>query len=276
MLTEDDGRRLEAAFGKVLDDPTRLSRTQSGRIAIETKLPLRTVEYYALEAGAVPERYDRNVAAIGADGQRKLLAGSAAVVGLGGLGGHVLEALARLGLGRIVGIDGDNFDESNLNRQLLASVDNLGASKAEQALLHVGQVNPAVEFSTHAARFEQLGEGFFEGFDLVFDCLDNMPGRRLLAERCAAVGVVLIHGAIAGWCGQVAVIPPGSDLMERLYAGKQHGLEKQIGNLHVTPAVAANVMVAKGITVLLDGSPPAGDAVQFFDLREGEWVTVRL
>ena len=82
-----------------------------------------------LLAGQMPQRYLRNEATIGVKGQLKLLQAKVAVVGAGGLGGHAIELLARLGVGYLKVIDGDCFDETNLNRQLLASTQTMGTNK---------------------------------------------------------------------------------------------------------------------------------------------------
>ena len=82
----------------------------------------------------------------------------------------------------------------------------------EQARLRIAEINPGVEFVAHPADVRSMGREVFDGCGVVLDCLDSYPARRALAEQCAAAGLTLIHGAVAGWSGQVAVIPPGSDL----------------------------------------------------------------
>jgi molybdopterin-synthase adenylyltransferase len=224
----------------------------------------------------IEERYVRNLGTIGADGQRKLLDSSAAIVGLGGLGGHVLESLARVGVGRIVGIDPDVFEASNLNRQLLAVTSNLGQSKVAAAAARLEQVNPTVTFIGHASPVEEVADDALADCSIVFDCLDTIPARRALARRCTALGLTLIHGAIAGWSGQVAVCRPGSDIFDRLYAGEKHGIEPRLGSLPFAAAVAAHIMVARAVTVLLEQEPTEPDTILFFDLQANEWQTVEL
>lgn len=273
MLTPEQSGRLAAAFRTAGVEAT-LTIAQAERIAAEADLPLRAVEYFALGQGVIPQRYDRNVLAIGAEGQRKVLAARVVVVGLGGLGGSVTESLARLGVGRIVGIDGDRFDESNLNRQLLSTVANLGQPKAEQAARRVGEVNPSVEFTGHAARFQDVPAEVLDDCDLVFDCLDNLPSRLDLERLCTDANVTFIHGAIAGWCGQVGVCPPGSGMMAKIYAGKPHGLERTLGNVACSVSAGANLMVARGLRILLDPAAGARAELQFFDLQTDDWETV--
>ncbi len=238
---------------------------------------LRAMELDMLARGLVPARYERNIGTLGLAGQQKLLGVRVAIIGLGGLGGYVAETLARLGVGQMVGVDGDVFSESNLNRQLLSDVHNLGQAKAAQARLRVGRVNPAVEFTPHSCRFEELDEQAFGGCAAVFDCLDTIPARLALADRCAAADVVLVHGAIAGWCGQVGVCPPGGDLLKKLYTGKGvRGVEQQLGNLPMTAAVAANLMVAAAMPILLGSPEPIAQHVRFFDLLEDDWESIEM
>lgn len=211
----------------------------------------------ALAAGEVPKRYSRSIGTLGLDGQRRLLGCDVLVIGLGGLGGFLVETLARLGVGRIAGVDKDVFDESNLNRQLLSENENLGRSKAEAALERVRRVNPGVTFTPHACLFQSLEPEAFAGRSAVFDCLDSIPSRRELSALCARAGVTLIHGAIAGLCGQVALCPPGAGLLEDIYAaaGSDRGAEVEAGNLPMTAAVAANLMAAAALPILLGGTP---------------------
>ncbi len=232
-------------------------------------LSLREAEIQALRRGSVPKRYERNIGSLGKDGQARLLERRVVVVGLGGLGGHLVEMLARLGVGRIAGIDGDVFDETNLNRQVFSDMDNIGRKKAEVAQERVARINPAVEFSPHVARFESLGEAFFKDCDLVFDCLDRIPPRLELSRRCAAARVPLIHGAIAGLCGRVAVCLPDACMMEKIYTDKtiERGIEAELGNLPMTAAAAADLMAALALPILL--GKPARALLRLFDLSEG-------
>jgi molybdopterin/thiamine biosynthesis adenylyltransferase len=271
MLTDEETSRLRAACGAA----RRLSLADAQRIAAETHLTLRQVEWGALAEGIVPQRYERSVPALGLDGQAALLERRVAVVGLGGLGGCVVEALARLGVGQIVGIDPDVVAESDLNRQLLARAENLREPKVAAAAARLRRVNPAVDFEPHQAAFQQLGGSALAGCRVVFDCLDSIPARRELARQCAAANVALVHGAIAGWCGQVGVCPPGSDLIDKLYAGKDEGLERRQGNLPFTAGVAANLMVAESLPLLLGRAEPK-PRLRFFDLQSDDWQTAEL
>ena len=96
-------------------------------------LSVREAEIAALRGGLCPARYERTIGTFGLEGQARLLESCAAVAGCGGLGGWITEILARAGVGRLILIDGDVFDENNLNRQLYATEENIGEPKAAAA-----------------------------------------------------------------------------------------------------------------------------------------------
>jgi molybdopterin/thiamine biosynthesis adenylyltransferase len=215
----------------------------------------------------VPRRYLQNIGALSPREQFRLMESHVLVIGLGGLGGYAIESLARLGVGHITGVDKDVFEETNLNRQLLSETGNLGKNKAGAARQRLRRINPNIAFTAIAADFESLGIETFRSCRLVFDCLDNIPGRRRLARRCAEAAVTMVHGAIAGWCGQIAVCPPKSQLLEKIYAEarRPYGEEIKSGSLVMTAAVTANLMVAAAIPILL--GQPAKAGLHLFDLR---------
>ena len=124
--------------------------------ALRYTLDAFAVETAVLEAGLLPTRYARNAGSLGLDGQRNLHRACVLVAGCGGLGGTLILGLARLGVGCIVAVDPDIFDESNLNRQALCTTANLGQSKASEAARQVGLVNPACRVWP---RQERMGPG---------------------------------------------------------------------------------------------------------------------
>lgn len=220
------------------------------------------------------ERYQRNLGTLGLDGQRTLLSSRIVIVGLGGLGGHVLEQMARAGVGQITGIDPDVFGPSNLNRQLLSDVDSLGVFKVERAEQRIRQVNPETVFLGIKKRHIEAHEDIWVGADLVFDCLDSITDRLSLAEMCSNAGCMLIHGAIAGWYGQVAVVRPGSRLLTRLYPDTGPGLEEELGTPPFTAALCASLMVAEAVKALCGINQKEQDRVTYVDLHDGSFWSV--
>jgi molybdopterin/thiamine biosynthesis adenylyltransferase len=245
------------------------------RLVAEQGIPKRTAEALACGLGLVPKRYQYNQGTLGGEGQKRLLQAKVMVVGLGGLGGHVVEQLCRCGAGRLVGVDGDQFDETNLNRQLLADLSSVGRNKTETARKRVTAVNDAVEFLDHTCRVEELPDSAYDEVDLIFDCMDQIPPRLYLQDTAERLGIPIVHGAIGGWYGQVAVVWPASHLLTNLYGTAREGIERDLGNPPFTPALTASLMVSEGIKILL-GRSEKKNGVYFIDLLNNQWEFVPL
>ena len=224
-------------------------------LASELGVSPREVELAALEARVLPRRYLCSFGTVGWEGQIRLLRSTAAVVGLGGLGGTVLEGLARMGVGRLIVIDGDVFVDHNLNRQILCSEEDVGLLKAEVARARVAQINAAVEIIAHSEEVTEdnlsrlLGEA-----EVVVDALDRLPTRLMLQEAAQAMGIPMVHGAIAGYLGQAMTIFPGDQGLQALYSGgsvPQQGVEVQLGCPAATPMMVAAWQVQEVIKILL-------------------------
>ena len=136
----------------------------------------------------------RTESLIGKEALVKLQNAHIAVIGLGGVGGYALEALARAGVGRLTLIDGDTVAESNLNRQILATVETVGMPKAMVAKARVAQIAPQAEICACAEFLnEQTAETLLgEPFDFIIDCIDDVPAKLLLAEHCRAKKIPLL------------------------------------------------------------------------------------
>jgi len=221
-------------------------------------LHISEVEEIALYHDLLPARYQRNRAMLSIQQQLSLLRSKVAVFGCGGLGGYIIEELARLGVGRITVVDPDVFEEHNLNRQLLCTQELLGSKKVDAAAQRVAAVNPAVRIQAFDTAFGQDNSTeILKGVNVAADALDSIPVRLELAEACKNQNIPLVHGAIAGWSGHVAVQYPGENILQHLYAGKKtgHGVEKRLGNPSFTPAVIASLEVAEIVRILLKTEP---------------------
>ena len=164
------------------------------------------------------ERYIRNLGALTEAECALLREKTVLVAGCGGLGGYLIEMLLRLGVGEIRAADGDRFEASNLNRQLLSAPALLGKGKAETAAERAAAVNPDVRFVAVPEFVTEANvDELIQGCDAALDALDNIASRRLLANACARANVPLIHGAICGWSAQAAIVMPADGLMEQIY-----------------------------------------------------------
>ncbi|HSW35842.1 MAG TPA: ThiF family adenylyltransferase [Candidatus Limnocylindrales bacterium] len=260
-----------------------ISLLETIKLTEDLQLARRAIEIAALEADIIPERYQRNLGTIGTAGQIRLLHACVGVLGAGGLGGLVLELLARMGVGRLVVVDGDFFSDSNLNRQLLATERTVQESKTETALRRINEINGSVEVKAFSCRGELSNLAkMFSGCDLVIDCLDNLSSRFDLEETCRQLGIIMVHGAIAGMLGQLAVIRPDRPLLSFIYGpltenGAQRGVEILLGNPASTPAMLASWQVNEAVKILagLEGVLPP-DRLLIIDMQSGESYSVQL
>jgi len=203
--------------------------------------------------------------------QKKVL-----VAGCGGLGGYLLEYLLRLGVGAIAACDGDVFEAGNLNRQLLSTPAALGRSKAGEALRRAAEVNPEVRFQAVPEFLtRENAPALLAGCDLALDALDNVKSRQMLARACAALNIPLVHGAIQGWYAQVAVIPPGCDLLDRLYpAGEPAAGDKS--SLAFTPALCAALQASEAVKLLCGRDSPLAGKLLCADLLNQDYEVLSL
>ncbi|MBT1070239.1 HesA/MoeB/ThiF family protein [Pelotalea chapellei] len=215
---------------------------------------LAAVEELALEHGIFPARYQRNCTTITIADQLLLFQSRIIVIGCGGLGGYIMEGLARLGVGNIVAVDPDIFEEHNLNRQLLATPATLGKPKVLAALARVNEINPAVTVTPVMDAFcTANGRELLTGVTVAVDALDSISYRLELADSCAGMGIPMIHGAIGGWYGHVVTQLPGETTVQDIYRNWKNGkgIEKELGNPAFTPAVVASLQVAEACKVVL-------------------------
>lgn len=244
----------------VADDQGLLPLSDYKEIAAEFSINLKDIERIILENGLFPLRYQRQRNILGNLQQLRLLNAKVAIVGCGGLGGSVFDMLLRLGVGHLLVIDPDFFVESNLNRQLLATAANLGRFKVDVAFERGQLVNPVVEVETLNQVFQSAdGEVQLASCDLVFDALDSVSARLELAQLCACNKLMLIHGAVAGWYGQMAPVTPGSEKMSQIYpescpenpaSDPAAEIDSLVENIAPTVNAVAALQVAAGINYL--------------------------
>jgi molybdopterin/thiamine biosynthesis adenylyltransferase len=223
-------------------------------------------------------RYERNMQALSREENDKLKDFRICVVGCGALGEYIVEMLGRLGIGYLTIIDGDVFSESNLNRQIYSDTRVLGQSKTEIARMRMDLINPEVEVRTFNFYLDENNAmDILQGHDLVMDALDNLESRRLVQKAAEEIGIPLVHGAIAGWYGQVCSIFPGDRSLDLIYRNSQdRGVEKQLGNPAFTPALVASVQVSEAIKILIGRGEILRKQLLYIDLLNQEYIILPL
>jgi molybdopterin/thiamine biosynthesis adenylyltransferase len=159
-------------------------------------------------------RYSRHILLeeIGVEGQERLAAAHALVIGAGGLGSPVALYLGSAGLGRITLVDADTVDVTNLQRQIAHAQDRVGQAKVDSARKAIHALNPAVNVQVVAQRADAaLLDTLVPGVSVVLDCTDNFATRHAINAACVRHRVPLVSGAAIRFDGQVAVYDPRDD-----------------------------------------------------------------
>ncbi len=146
------------------------------------------------------KRFSRTELLLGSSGLSNLAKSRVAVFGLGGVGGYVVEALARSGIGALDLIDSDRISESNLNRQIIALEDTVGLDKADAFKDRVGKINPGCAVTVHKVFVlpDTIGQFDFSDYDYVVDAIDTITGKLSIIEAAKNAGVPVISAMGAG------------------------------------------------------------------------------
>lgn len=227
------------------------------------------------------DRYKRNFNTLSWEDQERLARTRVLVIGLGGLGGGVCEILARTGVGHLTLVDGDRFDPTNLNRQLLSREDLMGEPKAFAARERVQAVNSHTRVDARMEYADQTSlPGLVQGADLAVDCLDTIDARFLVQDAARTAGIPIVSGAIAGMIGQVFVIFPEDRGYELVYGPREEiastGIETRTGNLAACAMMTAAVQASECIKVLLNRGKILRNRLLIMDLWTNGFEVIQL
>lgn len=223
----------------------------------------------------------------GEAGQLKLKKASVLVIGAGGLGCPVLQYLAAAGVGHIGIVDFDKVDESNLQRQILYSVDDIGKSKVLCAKTKLKKLNPHTQITTFETRLDKSNVfEIFKKFDVVADGTDNFETRYLVNDACVLSGKTNIFASIFRYEGQVSVfnflkndgtrgvnyrdlfpVPPEAGLIPNCAEG---------GVLGVLPGIIGAMQASEVIKVLTETGEPLVDRIFIFDAASFSSHTLKI
>lgn len=251
-----------------------ISVKQIKEISCKFQTKSREVDMLALQNNIIPKRYQRNLGVVSPSEQIKLLQSKVAIIGAGGLGGTVLELLVRMGIGELIIADKDIIGDSNLNRQILSTETNLGQSKTEVAVKRVKEINSSIEITGHSVFIDADNvKKIIEGAEVVVDALDNLPVRFILQQACRELNIPLVHGAIAGFNGQLTTIFPQDKGLELIYGSNkdlpEHGSEVELGAPTVTPALIASLEAQEVFKILLKRGKLFRNRLLYLDIEEG-------
>jgi len=188
------------------------------------------------------------------------------IVGLGGLGGHFANNIVRLGVKQITLIDFDCFDISNLNRQLFSSHENISKYKVDILHNELLKINPNCTIKTIINKVEDVDKDAFSDIDYIIDTVDSPQTKVYLATLSTTLDIPLLHGACAGWYGQVGWILPGCNLLEETYDGVNPGLERELHNPSFTPNAIASYMTSEFVKYIQESDETIINQLLLIDL----------
>ncbi|MFO7818350.1 MAG: HesA/MoeB/ThiF family protein [Thermodesulfobacteriota bacterium] len=206
----------------------------------------------------IQTRYTRNLEAFTPEDLRKLKKSSVIILGAGGLGGNILEILARTGVGHITVVDGDNFEASNLNRQLLCTEKNLGENKARAAVERIRLINSETKVNALPVFLDDNSSAtkILYKHDLVIDALGGINSKKILLKTAGNANKPLVTGFVAGWTGLASTVLPGETGPLSFWEGEeQDGAETRLGCIAPVTTLIASVQSAETLR-FLSGSPP--------------------
>ncbi len=258
-----------------------LSSVAVQQLARNFDYSLRRVEQTALAMAIIPERYIRNMATLSPEDQHRLLGCTVCVVGIGGLGGSVAEMLARIGVGRLRLVDGDRFEESNLNRQRFADAASLDKPKAQIAREAIAAINPAVEVTALTEYLTaENGPAIIGDADIAVDCLDSLPARLSLQTACRRKQIPMVSAAVAGVSGQITIFYPEDEGLTALYgdlaSAADRGAERTLGNLAFAVNMLASLECSEAVKILLGRKQTLHGRLLIFDLTDLTFDIVQL
>jgi sulfur carrier protein ThiS adenylyltransferase len=227
-------------------------------------------------------RYSRQILLedIAIDGQQKLLASRVLIIGLGGLGSPAALYLAAAGVGTLVLADDDAVHLSNLQRQILFTMDDIARPKSQAAAQRLQQLNPDIDLIALNQRLAgDLLHQEVARADVVLDCSDNMTTRQAINAACVASNTPLISASAVGFGGQLMVLtPPWEQGCYRCLWPDDAEPERNCrtaGVIGPVVGVMGSLQALESIK-LLTGMEPARGELRLFDARSHHWRTIAL
>jgi molybdopterin-synthase adenylyltransferase len=179
--------------------------------------------------------------------QKKISNANLMVIGCGGIGTWACSQLTMLGVRRLVIVDMDTVDKSNLNRQLYFE-ESIGKYKVEAAKQMLEKINSKIKIDVYNKPIQQLSDDTYNNIDFVFDCLDNIETREFLSKKCWDKKIPFIHSACSDVIGEVQLIVNGKTKPLREYSKDMKKMDKK-SCLDFDPAVCTTNMIVASLQV---------------------------
>lgn len=229
-------------------------------------------------------RYSRHILLdeLGIEGQQRLLASHALVIGAGGLGSPVALYLGTAGVGRITLVDNDTVDLTNLQRQIAHDMSRIGQPKVASAAKSIHEINPEITVVALQERADaQRLDALVAEADVVVDCCDNFATRHAVNAACVKHGRPLVSGAAIGFDGQISVydtqraespcyacIFPADATFEEVRCATMGVLAPLVG-------IIGSMQAAEAVKLLAGAGSSLVGRLQMLDARTMEWTDIR-
>ena len=230
-------------------------------------------------------RYSRHIFLdeIGIEGQERIMASRALVIGVGGLGSPAALYLATAGVGHLTLVDNDTVDLTNLQRQIAHTEARVGQPKVDSARQALLAINPKLNITTFAERIDGARMGaLVADADVVLDCSDNFATRQAINAACVQHGVPLVSGAAIRFDGQLAVYNP-KDPKSPCYAcvfPPDAAFEETrcatMGVFAPLVGIIGSMQAAEALKLLSGAGKPAIGRLQMLDARDMTWNDIRI
>ncbi len=218
---------------------------------------------------------------MGVEAQNKLKGSTVCIAGLGGLGSPVAMQLASMGVGKLRLVDSDVVETSNLQRQHLYSVDQVGLPKVEAAAKRLMGLNPFIELEPIPLGVTPLNVAeLIEGCDVVIGALDHMAPRYALNRACLASGTPFIHGAAVAYNGNVTtILPEKTACLECFQGGIDDSTLPTCAVIGVHPSlvnVIGSLMASETVRIIAGHEPALADKLMFVDFQDLSFDIIKL
>jgi len=229
------------------------------------------------------ERFARQLVlkGVGETGQKELSARRVLVVGAGGLGSAACFYLAAAGVGTLGVVDFDQVSLSNLNRQILHGVPDLGRPKTSSAAESLASLNPSLEVVQYPERLTRARAAqLAAGYDLVVECSDTFETKFLVNAACVEVGKPLVWASVLAWEGQLSVTLPGKGPCYRCLFPRTPDVRgvptaREVGILGAVAGMMGALEAVEAVKLLLDAGEPLSGRLLVYDGWAGTFEEIR-
>lgn len=221
---------------------------------------------------------DSKIEIISSDDKAKIEHIHIAILGLGGLGGYLLEYALRLYLfKRITVIDYDSFEKSNLNRQVISSEKNIGHKKIDEARKRVSEINSQCSIKYFDELFDESNAYLvLQNVDIVLDAFDNIEGRIIARNTCDDLNIPFIYGSVYSFYGMVSTIMPKNKTLSVIYSNYKEHFDIKKDTFSFIPPLVASIQMSEAIKLILGKGDILENKILTINTLQNKYTTLSI